>query len=53
MYKILKKEHHEIVRAGDQISVSKILFSKYLEYVPPPPDIMKLQKIKEEKNCQI
>ena len=34
MYKILDKEHQEIVRAADKISVSKMLFSKYLEYVP-------------------
>ena len=34
MYKILEKEHQEIVRAADKISVSKMLFSKYLEYVP-------------------
>ena len=34
VYKILEKEHQENVRASDEISVSKMLLSKYLEYVP-------------------
>ena len=34
-YKISAKEHQEIDSwAADEISVSKMLFSKYLEYVP-------------------
>ena len=34
VYKILEKEHQEIFEAADEISVSKMLFSEYLEYVP-------------------
>ena len=49
VYKIPTKERQEIDSwAVDEISVSKMLFSKYLEYAPP--NIMKLQKSKEEKN---
>ena len=47
VYKILEKEHQEIVRAADKISVSKELFSKYLEYVPPI--LWNYKKLKSKK----
>ena len=47
MYKILEQEHQEIVRAADKISVSKELFSKYLEYVPPI--LWNYKKLKSKK----
>ena len=48
VYKILEKEHQEIIGAPDETSVSKMLFSKYLEYVP-----LKLWNYKKLKRKKI